>query len=176
MKEILTVPMNGLASGRTEFRWYAGKAFFAQFENSEILDADLMVDAVVEKSGDYIGVDCEIDGSLTVLCDRCLEDLVMPVSTGFMLSVKFGAETAESEEEMEEGREIVYLKEGEGVLDLCQIVYDYACLSLPIQRFHEAGGCNSVVMQYLNPQVVQESAESCAATPFASLKDLMNKE
>ena len=45
------VPLSGLASGRTDFRWHAGGQFFSGFENSEILDADLVVSAVVDKSG-----------------------------------------------------------------------------------------------------------------------------
>lgn len=178
MKEDFAVPMNGLAQGRTEFRWNAGKEFFAQFENSEILDAGLAVDATVEKSGRYIGVDCEIGGSVTVPCDRCLDDLVLPVSTGFKLSVKFGSETPEVSGKTEGDREMVCLNETDAVLDLSQTVYDYACLSLPVQRIHEAGKCNPEAARYLNlnSESVRESAAGDSApTPFASLRDLMEQ-
>ena len=82
------VPLNGLASGRTPFRWHAGGQFFSGFENSEILDADLVVDVVVEKSGRYVGVDVDIDGTVVVACDRCLGDLELPVSVSPSFSVK----------------------------------------------------------------------------------------
>ena len=49
------IPLNGLAAGENEFSWHAGKEFFEDFENSEILDAQLDADVRVETSGRYIG-------------------------------------------------------------------------------------------------------------------------
>ena len=74
------VPLSGLASGKTHFRWQAEGQFFSGFENSEILDADLVVDVEVDKSGRFTGVDLGIRGTVVVACDRCLGDLVLPVS------------------------------------------------------------------------------------------------
>ena len=155
MKDDFVVPLNGLAQGRNEFRRSAGKEFFDRFENSEILDADLSVTVSVEKSGRFTGVDCEIEGHVTVSCDRCLEDLQLSVNTGFKLSVKFGpatpgAEPGASGLETEGDREIVILPESDTDLDLSQVVYDYVCLSLPVQRVHEEGGCNPDAVKYLN--------------------------
>ena len=96
MEDNLTVPINGLSQGRKEFRWRVGKTFFDHFENSEILAADLDVEVSAEKSGHFIGIDCDATGDVTVACDRCLEDLRLPVETGFRLSVKFGQEPADS--------------------------------------------------------------------------------
>ena len=71
MNENFIIPLNGLAAGETRFSWHAGKEFFDSFENTEILDADVDIDVRVEKSGRYLGVDCEIEGEVTVECDRC---------------------------------------------------------------------------------------------------------
>lgn len=168
--------MNGLAQGGTSFRWSAGREFFAKFENSEILDADLEVEADVEKSGDFIGVDCRIDGDVTVICDRCLEDLLMKVETGFALSVKFGAESVEEGGElMDGGREIVFLPESDSDLDLSQVVYDYVCLSLPVQRVHEEGGCNPEALKYLSSEE-EVAGQETVSTPFENLKNLLEKQ
>ena len=78
MSEEFVIPLNGLSAGKNEFRWQASKEFFETFENSEILDAQLDASVSVEKSGRYIGVDCEVVGTVTVECDRCLGDLKMP--------------------------------------------------------------------------------------------------
>ena len=181
MKDDFVVPLNGLAQGRTEFRWSAGKEFFDRFENSEILDADLSVAVWVEKSGRFNGVDCEIDGQVTVSCDRCLEDLQMPVHTGFKLSVKFGPAVPERESgtirpETEGEREIVYLPVSDADLDLSQVVYDYVCLSLPVQRVHGEGGCNPDAIKYLDsPDGGSPEGEKDAQTPFESLRSLLEK-
>ncbi len=176
MKEDFIVPLNGLAQGRKEFRWSVGGEFFDHFENSEILDAGLDVVALVEKSGRFIGVDCEAEGTVKVTCDRCLEDLTLPVSIGFKLSVKFGTEPSDEGSAVEGDREIIYLPETDSDLDLSQIVYDYVCLSLPVQRVHEEGGCNPEALKYLNSEDDEAPLEQREAqTPFASLKDLLEK-
>ena len=171
MNDNFIIPLNGLAAGENHFSWHADKEFFEAFDNTEILDADIDVSVTVEKSGRYLGVDCEIDGSVVVSCDRCMEDLRMPIGTDIMLSVKFGEE--ESSEDHQEGeREIVFIPEGDAQMDLSQIVYDYVCLALPMQRYHDDGECDPEVMRYLapgEPAKVQEDANN----PFAALKELM---
>mgnify|MGYP004558071803 CR=1 FL=1 len=173
----MTVPINGLPQGRKEFRWRVGKTFFEHFENSEILAADLNVEVCAEKSGHFIGIDCDVTGDVTVACDRCLEELRLPVGTGFSLSVKFGQESADSSDAAEGEREIVWLPESDADLDLGQIVYDYVCLSLPVQRVHPEGECNPDAVKYLSSEDEQsvDSRGNGASMPFASLKDLIDK-
>ena len=172
MSDNFIIPLNGLASGESRFFWHAGKEFFEAFENAEILDADLDASVIVEKSGRYLGVDCEIDGTVTVACDRCLEDLEMPVTADVLLSVKYGDE--ESSEDHQEGeREIVFIPEDSAELDLSQVIYDYVCLSLPMQRVHEPGGCNPAAMKYYEAPKGSETSEAEeSANPFAALKDM----
>ncbi len=166
------IPLNGLAAGKNEFSWQAGKEFFEAFENTEILDAELVVSVVAEKSGRWFGIDCEIDGQVTVTCDRCLEDLKLPVGTDIMLSVKFGEEET-SEDHQEGEREIIFVPEGDAEFDMSQIIYDYVCLALPMQRHHEEGECNPEAMKYLTGG---ESVEADAVeenNPFAALKGMI---
>ena len=171
MNDNFIIPLNGLAAGDNSFSWHAGKEFFEAFENTEILDADLDVSVTVEKSGRYIGVDCEVDGSVVVSCDRCMENLRMPIVADIMLSVKFGDE-ASSEEHQEGEREIIFVPEGDAEMDLSQIVYDYVCLALPMQRYHGDGECNPDALKYLagGGQVM---ARDDMNNPFAALKELM---
>ena len=171
MGENFIIPLDGLAAGRKEFFWQAGKEFFESFDNSEILDAELVVRASAEKSGRYVGVDCNVEGTVTVECDRCLDDLPMPVDVEILLSVKFGE--AESSDEHQEGeREVIFVPEDNADLDMSQIIYDYVCLSLPMQRCHEDGECNPEVMSRLVAEPSAGTVET-ASNPFAALKELM---
>ena len=179
MKDDFIVPLDGLAQGRTEFRRSVGKEFFEHFENSEILEAGLDVFVTINKSGHSIGVDCEIEGDVTVTCDRCLGDLRLPVETEFSLDVKFGdpdmAEEYDSDSGQDGNRETVYLSPATPDLDLGQAVYDYVCLSLPVQRVHEEGECDPETLKFLNSDDGQEPVRKDSSTPFAGLKDLLGK-
>ena len=166
------IPLNGLAAGESRFSWHAGKEFFEAFENTEILAADLDIEVVAEKSGRYLGIDCEVDGKVVVECDRCLEDLDIPIETDIMLSVKYGSE--ENSEDHQEGeREVLFVPQDEAELDLSQIIYDYVCLSLPMQRVHEEGECNPDALKYYSAgedEVETEQEEQ--NNPFAALKGM----
>ena len=180
MTDFLMIPLNGLPAGKSVFTWHAGKEFFEDFDNSEVLDADLAVCAEVEKSGSYLGTDIRIDGTLTVPCDRCMEPLEMPVDEIVRLSFKFGDEPAGGEADPAEGeRETVWLPTDGGDIDLSQIVYDYACLALPMQRVHAEGECNPDAYRWLEKGETEltEPAQTPADSPFAALKGLFdNKE
>ena len=172
MEDKFIIPLNGLASGESRFFWHAGKEFFDSYDNSEILAADIDIEVVVEKSGRYLGIDCDIEGSVSVECDRCLEDLDIPVGTQVKLSVKYGSE--ENSENHQEGeREIIFIPADDAELDLSQIIYDYVCVSLPMQRMHEPGECNPEAMKYYSASpghdIFNEEEEM---NPFAALKDM----
>ena len=172
MNDKFIIPLNGLAAGESRFSWTADKEFFNSFDNSEILDAVLNISVKAEKSGRYLGVDCEVEGEVTVECDRCLDDLKMPIDTYIALSVKYGNEQ-NAEEHQEGEREIIFVPEDGAELDLSQVIYDYVCLSLPMQRVHEPGGCNPAAMKYYDSsQEAEDSDNEESASPFAALKDM----
>ena len=116
--------------GRSRYEWHAGAEFFEKFENSEVLDADLKVDADFWFDDYSAGVKCSIEGTVTVTCDRCLEDLILPVSTEFELE----------DDELDLSHD----------LDLSQDVYDFTIISLPLQRTHPDGECNEETTKYLS--------------------------
>ena len=136
------VPLSDLPSGKTLFRWHAEGQFFSAFENSEILDADLVVGVKVEKSGRFSGVDLDVEGTVVVECDRCLGDLELPVSVHPSFSIKFGEAPGVPSSAYEGEREILVLSESDADLDLRQVIYDYVCTSLPLTRVHPEGECD----------------------------------
>lgn len=126
--ELLTIPVHEIGADDKHYSWHVGKEFFDSFETSEIIDADLEAEAEVSDDG-AVSVKCHVAGSVTVQCDRCLADLVMPVDTSF-----------EDEDHPIEG----------SLVDLRQDVYDYVCISLPLQRVHEEGACDPEVLKFLS--------------------------
>lgn len=122
------IELRNLPSGTTRFEWAAGREFFEAFGNPDILDAELRVTALVSNHGLTLGVKAALAGSVTVPCDRCLDDLQLPVEVSFEES---------------------YAPAG-NELDLSQDVYDYVVTSLPMQRVHPEGECNSETTKYLS--------------------------
>ena len=135
----------------------------------------MVVDVVVEKSGRYVGVDVDIEGTVVVACDRCLGDLELPVSVSPSFSVKFGEAPEDKSFGAEGDREILFLPESDTDMDLSQIVYDYVCTSLPLSRVHPEGERDPETVKYLGSETDgdEEEPASQEGNPFAALKDLL---
>ena len=79
MKSII-IPLNDWAAGERKFHAQADLEFFQQFDNSEILDADVNVEIRVVKDGrNKVEADLHLKGTVTVPCDRCLDPVQIPV-------------------------------------------------------------------------------------------------
>lgn len=125
------VNLNGLTHGSGKLSAVAGKEFFESFGNQEILDSDVKVEADIFSHGESVDVKASLKGSVTVRCDRCWDELVLPVDCFF------------DEHSVPE----------ESELDISQDVYDYICTSLPLRRVHEDGDCNEEAIKYLNEEI-----------------------
>ena len=124
------IPLNDWAAGERKFHSHAGLEFFQTFDNTEILDADVNVEIRVVKEGNHkVEAELHLSGTVTVPCDRCLEPLAVPVEA--------------------EPSEVFQLDTVTEDWDLSQAVYDYICLSLPLQRVHPEGECNPDTVGYV---------------------------
>ena len=150
----IIIPLNGWAVGERLFRFQAGLEFFQSFDNAEIQDACVDVEVRVVKEGaGKVEADLHLSGTLTVPCDRCLEPLAVPVES--------------------HPTEVFKPVSPQEDWDLSQAVYDYVCLSLPLQKVHPEGGCNPDTVRFLGQQErADEEAGASANSPFSALKGL----
>ena len=162
-----SIPVKGMAVGKHRFSFEIGGEFFRGYDNSEVIGAELLVEADIVRSSTLMNVNGVITGRVGVECDRCLDELLLPIDTEFSLVVKFAKDIDE------EGDEIMVIDPSEGELDLSQLFYDTVILSLPLQRVHDKGGCNPEMikkLESLNGGCGEEEKES----PFSVLKKLKN--
>ncbi|MEA5006199.1 MAG: DUF177 domain-containing protein [Rikenellaceae bacterium] len=166
---LYTIPVKGLSIGKHKYGFLIDDKFFEDFENSQILGASIDVDVELERSETWIKIISVIHGSVSVECDRCLDELVIPLKTEASLLVRF----VKNEDEPEEDLETITLDPSETILDLRQFFYDYICLSLPIKMVHEEGKCDPEMIAKLeNARGVVSEMEN--SSPFDKLKDLLN--
>ena len=152
----MIIPLNGWAAGERRFRFQAGLEFFQKFDNPEILDADVNAEVTVVKDGrNKVEADLHLKGTVSVPCDRCLDPVQISVEAHPSETLTPGA--------------------GEVDWDLSQEVYDYVCLSLPMQRVHPEGGCNPDTIRFLG-QDGRKDEEAVKDSPFAALKGLLDRK
>lgn len=139
------IDLKGLQNGRHRFDYLLPTEFFSEYGENPILKSDLKAVVDCEKAGMWMQLELSVDGTVTVACDRCLADLVLPVSVREKTTVRFsGSRLPEGEEASDED---IVLDRNEGELDLSQLFYDVVCLSLPLQKVHPEGGCDPVMVE-----------------------------
>ena len=168
------IQIKGLQNGEHEYEFPIDGAFFRNFENSQILDADLNANVWLEKGGGWMNIEADVTGTVTVECDRCLDDVVLPMDFYCTMTVKFAKDLTDDQED-----EFIIMDPAEGELDLTQFLYDYVCLNLPLQKVHEEGECNEQMMQKLGSlsgEGEKANAPVEENSPFGALKELLNKK
>jgi uncharacterized metal-binding protein YceD (DUF177 family) len=153
VQNYIILPLRNLEKGRHEFEFSVNTEFFSDFHNPEIIEGSIEISLNVEKFGHYMNMILTFSGTLTVLCDRCLENLVLPVEGENLLSIRLEKAPEEPEDKSLE-EDIIYANAEDEEIDLTVYVYESICLSLPIQRVHgnDTNGnslCNPEMLKYI---------------------------
>ncbi|MDR2382343.1 MAG: DUF177 domain-containing protein [Prevotellaceae bacterium] len=156
------------------FEFEVNTDFFSDFQNPEIIEGSAAISLDVEKLSHYMTVVLTFSGTLTVSCDRCLENLELAVEGENLLSVRFEAAPEEPEDESPV-EDIMYANAEDDEIDLTVYVYESICLALPIQRVH---GNDKNGKSLCNPEMLKYIVNSQATgkeSPFKVLKNMINR-
>lgn len=131
-----------MPEGTQEIQYHLGKQFFVNMESTDIHDADLNVDLKVEHKHDLYRLDFHITGTVTLICDRCLDDLIYPIDTTYSVSVKYGEDYSETDE-------LLVIPESTPSLNVSYMIFDTASLAIPLKHVHPMGKCNRAMSALL---------------------------
>ncbi len=165
------IPFSGLKAGEHIFTYTVGKSFLEKFDNNDILDLALEVMVKMIKNNRLLEFSFFLKGKATFECDRCLEDLELPIDYNSRLIVKL-----EDVDEVED--EIIYLKPDETEIDISRFVYENIVFSIPPRRIHPEdkkgkSGCNPEMIKKLESLLVKNVSETVDPR-WNELKNLLN--
>lgn len=146
-KHLYNVVISGLPAGIHTYPFELGDAFFAGFEGSEVQYGKLQAEVSVEKQRDFLQLGVHITGSVTAPCDRCLDDLQLPVQFHATPVVKFT--DGKTTEPLPGDDDILWATDGDHELNVAPYLYDSIILSLPLRRVHPDGQCNKEMSERL---------------------------
>ena len=91
--------------------------------------------------------------TVEIPCDRCLDDMEIPIDTHNRLVVKFGKEYAE------ESDEVVVIPEDEGAINLAWFLYEFIALAIPMKHVHAPGKCNKAMSSKLKKHTARSTED-----------------
>lgn len=137
------LPLKSLPEGEHDFDYKLGKQFFEDMESADVRDANLDVHVKVIHKSDLYELTFTITGEITLICDRCLDDLPWPVDTSYHIFVKYGADYNDDSDELLE------IPESDQTLNVAYMIYDTVALTIPIKHVHPLGKCNRAMSALL---------------------------
>jgi uncharacterized metal-binding protein YceD (DUF177 family) len=131
------------------FHYTLGNDFFESVDGPEVKQGNAEVSLSVMRASSAFELNFHINGIVTVSCDRCLDDMEVPVETKNRLIVTFGEAYAETSDEH------VIVSEEEGFINVAWYMYEFIALAIPIKHVHAPGGCNEMMTSKLNELCVE---------------------
>tara|TARA_R110002074_G_scaffold352962_1_gene524627 strand:+ start:232602 stop:233186 length:585 start_codon:yes stop_codon:yes gene_type:complete len=129
MKEF-TIPFVGLKLGKHIFTFEIKNTFFEHFEYDEFNDANISLEAVLDKKTTLLEFTLDFSGFVNVNCDLTNEPFNQEVSGNYHFVVKFG------EEFNDENEDLLILPHGSYQVNIQQYIYESIVLALPSKRIH----------------------------------------
>jgi uncharacterized metal-binding protein YceD (DUF177 family) len=155
MRSPFIIPFVGLKLGTHQYEFEVKDEFFTAFDYSEIKHGDVRVVMDLNKSATMLVLTFDLSGTITVPCDRCLEDMNTQIDTSFRQIIKFSdTETDEDDDEL------TYVPTGEYEIDVKPYIFNFIALSIPARNAHPEGECDPETLKKLNEYLISEEKES----------------
>ncbi len=140
-----TIPIKGLGIGTHHFKFDLDKTFFSHFEESPILDCKLKMELMLDKRPEMIILEFITAGTMQTPCDRCLEEIALPLQGEHQVILKI-AENAGEDDNL-----IVYITQALTEFNVAKYLYEFAILSIPIVKIDEEGHeCDDEILAILD--------------------------
>lgn len=130
------IPLASMPQGLQTFEFHLDKKFFEDMENPDIHDADLDVLLTIDHKADLYNMLFSITGTITLICDRCLDDLIQPVETTYEIAVKYG------DDYNDDNDDLLIIPHSDATLNVAYMIHDTVALTIPIKHVHPLGKCN----------------------------------
>ena len=142
--ETFKIDLKGMKTDEQSLEFDLNDEFFKALDASEVNGGALHVSVSIRKASGFYELLFHTEGTVTVPCDLCLDDMEQPIMTDNRLVAKLGTETNTEDDD------VVIVDENEGMLDTSWLIYEFVALAIPIKHVHAPGKCNSAMMQKLN--------------------------
>ena len=131
-----------MMADHAEMTFTLDNQFFAALDGPEVQKGNLTVQLDVRRTSGLYILRFHTEGVIQIPCDRCLEDMDLPISTDDELRVKMA-------DAYNDENEIIEIDENEGFLNIAWFLYEFIALNIPMKHVHEPGQCNEAMVDEL---------------------------
>ena len=146
------VELKNMSEDVCHYEYVLDNDFFISIDAPEIQKGKLRVALTVKKSMGVFVLNFHTEGFVVVPCDRCLDDMEIPVDIDDELKVKMGATFSDE-------NDIVVVPEEDGYINVAWFIYEFIALSLPMKHVHAPGKCNKAMSSKLKKHTARSTED-----------------
>ena len=150
--EFLKIDLKSLKEEETSLEFDLDDTYFEALDDAEVKKGSLHVSVSIRRATGFFELLFHTAGTVIIPCDRCLDDMDLPVETENRLVVKLGSEYSEEDD-------VIVLPENEGILDMSWLIYEFVALVIPIRHVHAPGKCNIAMTKTLEELSADRSSD-----------------
>lgn len=125
---IFNIPFKNANLGLHEYNFEVDSDFFEEYENSTVEKGKFDIRVVLDKKENILDLEFHISGNIDSPCDRCLANILVPLSSVQRIVVKF------DDFGKEDTDEVIYIGTEETNLDVSDLIYEFISLSIPFSK------------------------------------------
>ena len=143
-----SINLKSIGLDKEQFVWTLDDDFFAGLDQELISRGSVRVTLRVIKTSGNFRLLFDVEGQVTVPCDRCLEPMQQPVQGAHELSAVLG-------ETYQDDGDVITVPDETGIVNLAWNLYEIVALLIPIAHVHPEGQCNTDMAQLLSRHTAQ---------------------
>ncbi len=151
------IDLKGMQAETQKIEYLLDNLFFANIDSPEVEKGKVKAVVTVTRKSRMFELDFNLEGTVKVACDRCLDEMEVEIATTEKLIVKWGREFAE------EGDNVIIIPEEEGEINVAWFIFEFIALAVPMKHVHAPGKCNKTMVGKLNKHVKRESEDETIA-------------
>ena len=156
--EFLKIDLKSLKEEETSLEFDLDDTYFEALDDAEVKKGSLHVSVSIRRATGFFELLFHTAGTVIIPCDRCLDDMDLPVETENRLVVKLGSEYSEEDD-------VIVVSENEGILDMSWLIYEFVALVIPIRHVHAPGKCNIAMTKTLEELSADRSSDEESSQP-----------
>ena len=137
-----SINLKAVSPDTEAYRWTLDDAFFAALDQELISQGSVDVALRVKKTSGAFELQFQVDGEVTVPCDRCLDPMQQPIHGAHQLRAVLG-------DSFSDDGDLITVPEAEGIVNLAWNIYEIVALNIPTSHVHPEGQCNTDMAQRL---------------------------
>jgi len=147
--DLYNVPLRDMKEDTHTFEYHLDDVYFKKIDSPEVQKGNVQAIITVLKRAQAFELQFVLDGSIVIPCDRCLDDMELPIHYKEKLLVKLGKDFSEEDE-------MVVVPESEGTINVAWFLYEFIVLSIPIKHVHAPGECDKTMSSKFKRYAVRQ--------------------